>query len=98
MSTQDEWKATWDWAEGIWGEDPNREFNSFFRTVASLYAKDNDLEEVGSSDVWHISYWTVEDAKKKGFTTRRELMEQVLDGNYVWGFERELLLARYAEV
>jgi hypothetical protein len=92
---RDEWKETWDWAEDVWGPDEGYGFNRFFGRVASIYAEREDLEEVGSSDVWHISYWAVQDAKKRGVRTRRKLMETVLDLQDIWGYEKDDLMRRY---
>ena len=94
--TQDDWKETWDWADGVWGEDEEYGLNRFFGTVAAIYAKQEGLEEVGTSDVWHISFGAVCSARKAGVDSRENLMESVLDYQGVWGFEKTMLLARYA--
>jgi hypothetical protein len=93
---RDEWKETWDWAKDLWGPDPGYTFNAFFRTVASIRAEREGWEELGSSDVWHASYDTVKDARKRGIKTRHELIETVLDNQDIWGHEKDRLIDRYA--
>jgi hypothetical protein len=93
---RDEWKETWDWAKDLWGPDPGYAFNTFFRTVASIRAEREGWEELGSSDVWHASYDTVKDARKRGIKTRHELIETVLDNQDIWGHEKDRLIDRYA--
>jgi hypothetical protein len=93
---RDEWKETWDWAKDLWGPDPGYAFNAFFRTVASIRAEREGWEELGSSDVWHASYDTVKDARKRGIKTRHALVETVLDNQDIWGHEKDRLIDRYA--
>ena len=97
MSTHDEWKETWDWAQKIWGETPEGDysFNWFFGKVASIRAEEEGWEEVGSSDVWHISYGAVSYAKKTGVDSREALVETVLDDMGVWGIQKKVLVATY---
>jgi hypothetical protein len=76
----DKWKETWDWAHNLWGSPDDFTFNTFFRGVASVVARNRGWEELGSSDVWHASYSAVEYAKKTGkVATRDELKKFVLD-------------------
>lgn len=71
----DEWKATWEWAKGLLGEEGMH----LFRRVAWIVAEREEWEEVGSSDVWHINFDTVRLARERGVTTGPELRAFVLD-------------------
>jgi hypothetical protein len=73
---RDEWKETWDWAHEIWGEDKDYSFNRFFRDIACKRAKAEGWEEVGSSDVWHASYWAVKRIKEDGVVKTREDLQR----------------------
>lgn len=88
LGAHDTWQDTWNWAAGVWGDD-SRDYsmNQFFRRVASTIATQLGLEEVGSSDVWHLTYRGVESARKAGVRTRDALKAHVLDyyGVYVDG-------------
>ena len=77
----DEWKATWDWARSIWTENEgDLGFNWFFRRLASVVAEYEGMEEVGSSDVWHLNYHWVKRAKESGeVTTGDQLRQWMLD-------------------
>ncbi len=86
----DDWKATWDWAQEVWGEGVG--FNRFFRTVASIIAEREEWEELGSSDVWHASYDCVKRARDKGITTQSELIDHVCDYQEVFGMEKAALM------
>ena len=100
MSNHDEWKATWDWAKKVWGEDPEGDysFNWFFGQVAQKVAEAEEWEELGSSDVWCATKWMVDDAKRDGVTTREDLMEAVMDcSGYFYGMERKIMLAKFGE-
>lgn len=87
MSTHDEWKATWDWADSIWDDDEPYSLNRFFRGIASVIAEREEWEELGSSDVWHASYHCVQSAKKHGVTTGAELRKYVMDYQQVGEWE-----------
>jgi len=74
----DEWKDTWDWAEKVWGDNTDYSFHHFFRARAAERARERGLEEMGSSDVWHISYWAVKMLKESGkVTTREQLIQEI---------------------
>lgn len=80
----DEWKAVWDWAKSVWavwdGYETNPYgMNTFFRSVACHIADREGLEEVGSSDVWHLTFSAAKAAKDKGVKTRLDLQEAVYD-------------------
>jgi hypothetical protein len=88
LGAADEWKETWDWAANVWGRpDPGYAFNAFFRSVASRIAEREGWEEVGSSDVWHASFGAVQYARKQGVTTRKELIQAVLDYQGIGAYE-----------
>jgi hypothetical protein len=71
-----EWKATWDWAAALLGDDCNR----FFRGVAEVIAAREGWEELGSSDVWHTSIGVVSRARQQGdIKTGAALRAFVLD-------------------
>lgn len=72
----DNWKETWDWAKGVWGEDTDYGFNRFFGRVASEIARNEGWDELGSSDVWHCSFWCVEQARKAGTVDSREALKK----------------------
>ena len=91
-----DWKETWDWAEKVWGEEEGYGFNHFFGAVASIRAEAEDLEEVGSSDVWHLSFYAVIFARKQGATTRQGLIDAVLDYQEIYGVKKAVLVARHA--
>jgi hypothetical protein len=76
---KDEWTEIWDWAKEVWGPVRSYDFNHFFRQVASNVAEQRGYEEVGSSDVWHISYDAVKHAQQHGVKTRKALIKAVLD-------------------
>ena len=78
MEAMDTWRETWDWAEAFWGENTSG-FYQFFRLIARHVAEYEQLEEVGSSDVWHLSYWAVQYARKDGVDSAVALMESVAD-------------------
>ena len=94
MSTHDEWKQTWDWAEQVWAPDSEHDYslNTFFRMVANHVAKLEGWEEVGSSDVWHASYDCVRRAREKGVTDRGGLMDHVCEWQGIDGFDKSALM------
>lgn len=76
----DDWKATWDWAQQVWGDNADYSFHTFFRGVASRVAEYEGWEELGSSDVWHASFSCVDRLRQQGgVETRDALVSQVLD-------------------
>lgn len=78
----DEWKQVWDWARGVWGTiegEPRYTMNRFFRRIAVEVAERHQLEEVGSSDVWCLTYGTVRLAMRAGVATREALIRFVED-------------------
>lgn len=74
--TTDPWKAAWDWAKALYTNEGD--FYAFFRNVARQVAEERGLEEVGSSDVWHLSYEAVKRAQDGGKVTNRAELEQAV--------------------
>lgn len=77
----DEWKIVWDWVKATWGDNSDYSLEQFFRRMASQQAQAEGWEELGSSDVWHFCFGTVQYLKRDGKTTTREQLERgVRDG------------------
>ena len=95
-NTHEEWRATWDWAEQVWGGKEDGSFNRFFRTIAQKVAEAEEWEELGSSDVWCATEWMVNYAKREGVTTREAFVERVLGASgYFYGMELSMLTIMY---
>ena len=75
-NTTDTWKATWDWAKALYTNE--LDFYAFFRSIARQIAEREALEELGSSDVWHLIYSAAKSAKDGGKVTNRAELEQAV--------------------
>jgi len=74
-----DWQQNWDWARDVWGDNSDFSFNDFFRDVASQVAEYEGLDELGSSDVWHLNYSCVQAARRDGVDSRARLEQFVRD-------------------